>query len=61
MAQDDYDQGYDDGRRSRDSEVEALTEYLNQARADLASERANAAYYRKITLSSASGKDNIPF
>ena len=39
MAQEDYDEGYEDGRKSRNAEVAGLELQLQYARSDLARER----------------------
>jgi hypothetical protein len=48
MPQEDYDQGYEDGKRARDSEVASLQQALEWARGDLEKERSEAKRLRDI-------------
>lgn len=61
MSQDSYDKGYEDGRRSRDAEIEDLTRQWEFARADLAKERDEAARLRAIVYRIPVGADDSPF
>ncbi len=61
MSQEDYDEGYEDGRKSRDAEVESLKLNLELARIDLARAKEDAAYYRALWHSTSSRDDSVPF
>ncbi len=61
MAQTDYDEGYEDGRKSRDAEVAALELSLQFARTDLARAREDAAHYRALWHRPISEDTSVPF
>lgn len=48
MSQEDYDQGYEDGRASREEEIVGIKLQLQWARADLERERKEVTRYRDI-------------
>jgi len=61
MSQKDYDQGYEDGRKSRDSEVKNWSDLWDGARADLAMAQAEVTRLRAIVHRVPAGSDTIPF
>ncbi len=65
MVQEDYDQGYTDGRRSRDAKVESTELLLAWARQDLAREREEYQRLRALWdnhwKSKAPSTDELPF
>ena len=60
MSQEDYDQGHEDGRRSRDEEVANLKRDLEWARGDLERERAEVKRYRGIVYRPHLVMDEVP-
>ena len=61
MSQEDYDQGYDDGRKSRDEEVASLKQQLGWTRGDLESEREECKRLRSIVHRPVVWTDSVPF
>ena len=60
--QEDYDEGYKDGRKSRDAEIEGLRMQLEWARKDLDTARIEAQRLKGIVFRPHEpGSDVVPF
>ena len=60
MSQEDYDQGYEDGRHSRDDEIVGLEREYAQARADFKREREEVIRYRAMICRPRTASDDEP-
>ncbi len=60
MSQVDYDEGCEDGRKSRDGDIARLELLLEFARTDLARERAETLRYREMSRPAFATAD-VPF
>lgn len=61
MSQEDYDSGYEDGRRSMDERIADLEEQIREVRADLAREQDEVRRYRAIVYRPVVFSDEVPF